>query len=89
MSSREFEDIIAEVLGDRAKAESLWSSIIDGARSALLGGRAVSLVHIGTITPYDKQASRFRDPNTNAMIEVPARRHQVRAVDRAQGRAAQ
>lgn len=49
--------------------------MIESAKTALLGGRAVSLVHIGTIEPYDKKPSSYRDPVTKEIQAVPGRRH--------------
>lgn len=76
MSSREFEDVLIARFGcDRDQAEAAWSEVLGAVGAALLSGRAVSLIRVGTIKPYLKQASSYRDPRTGEVKAIPPRWH--------------
>jgi DNA-binding protein HU-beta len=72
MSSKEFEDVLIENLGvTRDQAAAVWERVIESVQRALLAGRSVSLVHVATLAPYEKAATRYRDPASGKMVKVP------------------
>lgn len=76
MSSGEVEEILSkELAATPEEAEKVWSSVLDRMSRALRSGRSVTLVHIGTLTPYTKQASVYRHPKSGAIEEIPERKH--------------
>lgn len=76
MSSREFEDVLIDRFGcDRDAAETAWTEVLAAAGRALLNGRAVSLIHVATLKPYEKKETAYRDPATGKLREIPPRWH--------------
>ena len=76
MSSREIEESLVASTGiDQLTAESAWRAVLDLFHACLVGGRDLSFVNIGTLHPYKKAKSRYRDPVTGKLIAVPGRQH--------------
>jgi nucleoid DNA-binding protein len=76
LSSREIEEYLAEHLGiKKSAAEVAWAGVLSLFQRALIGGRSVRLVEVGALHPYKKSESRYRDPLTGKMKNIPGRKH--------------
>ena len=76
LATRAMERNIAVLLGvDEDEAHAIWLSILKSIRRALLAGRPVGLLNIGTLTPYDKGAHQYRQPATGELQTAKGRRH--------------
>lgn len=59
----------------RDRAEDVWNRLLGTISKALVEKRAVSLIHVGTLKPYTKIASRYRMPGKRAIRVIPPRSH--------------
>ncbi|MBG90551.1 MAG: integration host factor subunit alpha [Actinobacteria bacterium] len=61
---------------DRPKKElkKLVSAVFDEIQKAVVHGEEVSIVGFGKFKPMSRAARTGRDPNTNAVIQIPAGR---------------
>jgi nucleoid DNA-binding protein len=53
----------------------VWADVLGLMRKALVKGRCVTLLHVGTIEPYMKKASRYLHPQNRVIRRIPRRWH--------------
>ena len=74
MNKAELVDAISDSAGlSKADAGKALDSALNAISSALAGGNAVSLVGFGNFSVSRRNARTGRNPQTGAVIQIPAR----------------
>ena len=58
----------------KAAAEKALSAFTDGVQNAMKKGEGVTLVGFGTYTVVERKARTGRNPQTGAVLQIPAKR---------------
>lgn len=71
-------DLVGKIANDtgitKTKAEAVFNSLIGGITGALKKGQKVTIVGFGTFSVAKRKARSGRNPQTRAVIKIPARK---------------
>ncbi len=72
------QDLVSKIAQDadltKSKAEAALNAFINAVKESLAKGENVSLVGFGTFAVSERAARKGRNPQTGAVIEIPARK---------------
>lgn len=68
------ERLVAECGVTKAAADTLVKGVVGAITEALVNGEKVALPGFGTLEVRDRAAKEARNPQTGAVIKVPARK---------------
>jgi len=79
VGSGHLEKVLRHTLGKKActklQATAAWTALLGVITEAIQTGRTVSLVNVGTLEPYVKKPTNYREAGGDTLRRVPARRY--------------